>query len=99
MGGIPLFGTALSGPGMLPAAIVLAIMILPTISAISRDALVSVPPKLREAAYGLGATRWETILAVIIPTARTASSARSCWPSAAPWAKRWPWPCWWAMPT
>jgi phosphate transport system permease protein len=71
MGGIPLFKTALSGPGMLPAAIVLAIMILPTISAISRDALVSVPPKLREAAYGLGATRWEALLSVIIPTAQT----------------------------
>ena len=56
---------------MLPAAIVLAIMILPTISAISRDALVSVPPKLREAAYGLGATRWEALLSVIIPTAQT----------------------------
>ena len=48
---------------MLPAAIVLAIMILPTISAISRDALATVPPKLREAAYGLGATRWEAIMA------------------------------------
>jgi phosphate transport system permease protein len=71
LGGIPLFGTALSGPGMMPAAIVLAIMILPTISAISRDALVAVPPKLRDAAYGLGATRWETILAVTVPTART----------------------------
>ena len=71
LGGIPLFKTALSGPGMLPAAIVLAIMILPTISAISRDALVSVPPKLREAAYGLGATRWEALLSVILPTAQT----------------------------
>ena len=47
---------------MLPAAMVLAIMVLPTISAISRDALSSVPPKLREAAYGLGATRWEAML-------------------------------------
>ena len=55
---------------MLPAAIVLAIMIVPTISAISRDALVSVPPKLREAAYGLGATRWEALLSVILPTAK-----------------------------
>jgi phosphate transport system permease protein len=54
---------------MLPAALVLAIMVLPTITAISRDAMVAVPPKLREAAYGLGATRWETILAVILPTA------------------------------
>ena len=56
---------------MLPAALVLAIMVLPTISAISRDALVAVPPKLREAAFGLGATRWEAILAVIVPTAAT----------------------------
>ncbi len=71
LGGIPFFGTALSGPGMMPAAIVLAIMILPTISAISRDALVAVPPKLRDAAYGLGATRWEAILAVTVPTAQT----------------------------
>jgi phosphate transport system permease protein len=43
-------------------------MILPTISAISLDALVAVPPKLREASFGLGATRWETLLAVVIPT-------------------------------
>jgi phosphate transport system permease protein len=39
------------------------------VTAISRDALVSVPPKLRMAAYGLGATRWESIFAVILPTA------------------------------
>lgn len=69
MGWFPLFGTRFQGPGMLPASFVLAIMILPTISAISRDALVAVPPKLREASYGLGATRWETILSVILPTA------------------------------
>jgi phosphate transport system permease protein len=69
MGWVPLFGTDLSGPGMLPAVIVLSIMILPTITAISRGALVAVPPKLRMAAYGLGATRWEAILAVILPTA------------------------------
>ena len=55
--------------GLLPAALVLAIMVLPTVTAISRDALASVPPKLREAAFGLGATRWETILGVIVPTA------------------------------
>jgi len=68
-GWLPFFGTDLSGPGILPAVIVLSIMILPTITAISRDALISVPPKLRLAAYGLGATRWETILAVILPSA------------------------------
>jgi len=69
LGWVPFFGSALSGPGVLPAVIVLSIMILPTITAISRDALVAVPPKLRMAAYGMGATRWETILAVILPTA------------------------------
>jgi phosphate transport system permease protein len=69
LGWLPLFGTNLSGPGMLPAAIVLSIMVLPTITAISRDALTSVPSKLRMAAYGLGATRWETIIAVILPAA------------------------------
>jgi len=66
---LSLFSTPLSGPGMLPAVIVLAIMLLPTITALSRDALVAVPSKLRMAAYGMGATRWETILAVNIPTA------------------------------
>jgi phosphate transport system permease protein len=69
VGWIPFFATDLSGPGVLPAVIVLSIMILPTITAISRDALAAVPPKLRMAAYGLGATRWETVLAVILPTA------------------------------
>jgi len=69
LGWMPIFSTDLSGPGVLPAVIVLSIMILPTITAISREAFVSVPPKLRMAAYGLGATRWESIFAVILPTA------------------------------
>src|SRR5208282_63273 len=69
LGWIPIFGTGLSGPGLMPAAVVLGIMVLPTITAISRDALVAVPPKLREAAFGLGATEWEAILAVFLPTA------------------------------
>ena len=69
LGWLPFFSTTLSGPGMLPAVVVLAIMILPTVTALSRDALVSVPSKLRMAAYGMGATRWETILAVFLPTA------------------------------
>ncbi|HXN86024.1 MAG TPA: PstC family ABC transporter permease, partial [Candidatus Binataceae bacterium] len=71
LGWIPIFGTPLAGPGLFPASIVLAIMVLPTISAISRDALVAVPPKMREAAFGMGATRWEAILAIFIPTAAT----------------------------
>lgn len=62
LGWVPFFGTSLSGPGILPAALVLTMMILPTVSAISRDALSSVHPRIKEAAFGLGATRWEAIL-------------------------------------
>ena len=69
LGWIPIFSTGLSGPGLMPAALVLAIMVLPTITAISRDSLVAVPAKLREAAFGMGATRWEAILAIFVPTA------------------------------
>jgi phosphate transport system permease protein len=69
LGWFPLFSTELSGRGVLPASIVLAIMVLPIITSISYEALVAVPHKLREAAYGLGATRWETILGVLLPTA------------------------------
>jgi phosphate transport system permease protein len=69
MSWVPLFATDLSGPGVLPAVIVLAIMILPTVTAIATDALVAVPSKLRMASYGLGATRWETIVGVVVPTA------------------------------
>jgi phosphate transport system permease protein len=71
LGWIPIFGTGLSGPGLMPAALVLAIMVLPTITAISRDSLVAVPARLREAAFGMGATRWEAILAIFVPTAAT----------------------------
>ncbi len=69
LGWIPFFSTSLSGPGLAPAAIVLAIMILPTVAAISQDALQLVPYRTKEAAYGLGATRWEAILKVLVPTA------------------------------
>ena len=68
---IPFFSTSLSGPGLLPASLVLAIMILPTVAAVSQDALRAVPFRIKQAAYGLGATRWEAILRVIVPTAST----------------------------
>jgi phosphate transport system permease protein len=70
-GAIPIFGSTLSGPGLLPAALVLAIMILPTVAAVSQDALRQVPYRVKEAAYGMGATRWEAILRVMLPTAAT----------------------------
>ncbi|MEM7554041.1 MAG: phosphate ABC transporter permease subunit PstC [Cyanobacteria bacterium P01_A01_bin.84] len=69
LGWMPLFSTPPRGPGMFTAGVILAIMTLPIITAISRDALISVPRNLREAAVGLGATRWETILKIIIPAA------------------------------
>jgi phosphate transport system permease protein len=64
-----LFGTSPSGPGLLPASLVVTIMILPTITAISRDALTALPPELRQASIGLGGTRWETIFRVLLPAA------------------------------
>ncbi len=70
-GWIPIFGTppSATGLGMLPAGLVLAVMVLPTIAAISRDALISLPPDLRQAAVGLGATRWEAIIKILVPAA------------------------------
>lgn len=69
LGLIPFFGTSLAGPGLFPAAVVLAIMILPTVAAVSQDSLLAIPYKVKEAAYGMGTTRWEAILKVMLPTA------------------------------
>jgi phosphate transport system permease protein len=74
-GSIPFFSSSLSGPGLLPAVIVLSIMILPTVAAISQDAIGLVPFKIKEAAYGMGTTRWEAILRVIVPTAASGISS------------------------
>lgn len=71
LGWLPFFSTTLSGPGMLPAALVLAIMILPTIAAVAQDSLRAVPMKVKQAAYGMGTTHWEAILRVMLPTAST----------------------------
>jgi phosphate transport system permease protein len=60
VGFIPLFQGAPYGFGMLAASLILAIMILPIITSISRDVLKAIPDLQREAALGLGATRWET---------------------------------------
>ncbi|MDF5732687.1 MAG: phosphate ABC transporter permease subunit PstC [Rhizonema sp. PD38] len=69
LGWLPIFSTIPTGPGLFPAGVILAIMTLPIITAISRDALIAVPSSLRQAAVGLGATRWETIFKVLIPAA------------------------------
>jgi phosphate transport system permease protein len=69
LGFIPIFKGPASGNSMLTASLVLALMVLPTITAISRTALVAVPSTLREGSYAVGATRWETIFRILIPTA------------------------------
>ena len=61
--------THTSGKGILTASILLGIMILPTVISISEDALRSVPSSLEEASIAQGATRWQTIWKVLIPTA------------------------------
>lgn len=68
-GWIPLFATVPGNRSMLIAGVILTIMILPIITAISRDSLASLPPDLRQASLGLGATRWETLFRVLIPAA------------------------------
>ncbi|MBW4646815.1 MAG: phosphate ABC transporter permease subunit PstC [Goleter apudmare HA4340-LM2] len=70
LGWIPLFNTQdPAGTNMLTAGIILAIMILPTMAAISRDVLLAVPKELRSASMALGSTRWETIFRVLLPAA------------------------------
>ncbi|HJQ85233.1 MAG TPA: phosphate ABC transporter permease subunit PstC [Candidatus Binatia bacterium] len=71
LGFIPLFAGPAYGVGLLTAAIVLAIMIVPFIIAVSREVLLAVPQTQRDAALALGATRWETVRDVVLPYARS----------------------------
>jgi phosphate transport system permease protein len=66
---LPLFGDRISFFNSLAASLMLAVMILPTIASVSEDAMASVPRDLREAAYGLGATRLEVAFRVVFPAA------------------------------
>src|SRR6266403_681940 len=72
--GIPVFSTLFAGPpygiGILTAGLILAIMVLPFITSISRDVFETVPPVLKEAAYGVGCTTWEVFRRVVLPYAR-----------------------------
>jgi len=70
LGFIPLFKGRPYGVGILTASLVLAIMVLPTITAIAQAVLSTVPRNIRDGAYGLGATRWEVITGVTLPYAR-----------------------------
>ena len=71
LGFVPLFTGPAYGIGFLTAGIVLAIMVIPYIISVSREVLMSVPRDQREAALGLGSTRWESTWKVVVPFART----------------------------
>jgi phosphate transport system permease protein len=71
VGWFPLFSTPSYGPGFFPASFVLAIMVLPTIAALSRAALKATPGATKEGALALGATRWEVIWQISLPMAST----------------------------
>ena len=66
----PLFAGPPFGIGILTAGLILAIMVLPFITSISRDVFEAVPPVLKEAAYGVGCTTWEVVRYVVLPYAR-----------------------------
>src|SRR5438034_4657690 len=69
-GWIPLFTGPIYGPCMFAGGIIIAVMILPIITSVSREILRSVPDLQREAAYGLGATRWEVTRIAVLSYAR-----------------------------
>jgi phosphate transport system permease protein len=73
-GEVPLLSSLFEGPpygiGVLTASLILAIMVLPFITSISRDVFEAVPPVLKEAAYGIGCTTWEVFRNVVLPYTR-----------------------------
>ncbi len=75
LGNIPLIGILFQGPplglGMLTAGFILAMMVLPFITAVTRDVFLTVPAVLRESAYGIGATTSEVIRQIVVPYTRT----------------------------
>ena len=75
LGPVPVVGRLFQGPpfgiGILTAGLVLAIMVVPFVSAVTRDVFETVPDVLKESGYGLGATTWEVIWQVVVPYART----------------------------
>lgn len=70
LGVIPIFGGPVAGPSYLAAGVILAIMILPIVTSVARDAMNATPRLQREGALALGATHWETIRHVVLPFAR-----------------------------
>jgi phosphate transport system permease protein len=70
-GNLPFFGAQASGSDLLAASLLLALMVTPTIVAITREVFAGVPHSQREALMGLGGTRWDAVRRVVIPAARS----------------------------
>ncbi len=73
-GPIPVLSSVFAGPpygiGVLTAGLILAVMVLPFVTSISRDVFDAVPPVLKEAAYGVGCTTWEVVRFIVLPYTR-----------------------------
>ena len=73
-GNVPVLSSLFAGPpygiGILTASLILAIMVLPFVASISRDVFETVPPMLKESAYGIGCTTWEVVRNIVIPHTR-----------------------------
>jgi phosphate transport system permease protein len=74
LGSLPWAGSLFAGPplgiGILTAGLILAIMVLPFITSVMRDVFETVPTVLKESAYGIGATTWEVVWNIVLPTTR-----------------------------
>ncbi|MBI5786034.1 MAG: phosphate ABC transporter permease subunit PstC [Rhodocyclales bacterium] len=74
LGGVPLLGELFSGPpigvGILAAGIVLSLMVIPFVASVMRDVFETVPPVLKESAYGVGCTTWEVVWNIVLPYTR-----------------------------
>ena len=73
---LPFVGGTVAGPSYFIAGLILAIMILPIVSAISREVISTVPSENKEAALALGATRWEMIRIAVLPYSRAGHHRR-----------------------
>jgi phosphate transport system permease protein len=76
LGALPVVGSLFQGPpiglGMLTAGIVLGIMVIPFISSVMREVFDTVPTHLKESAYAVGNTTWETVCDIVVPYTRSA---------------------------
>ena len=74
LGNVPVLSSLFEGPpygiGILTAGLILAIMVLPFVTSITRDVFDTVPPVLKEAAYGIGCTTWEVVRHIVLPYTR-----------------------------